>query len=50
MDVMVNPSSNTMDDYALIKEFYISKKSGNATYEIQVMKKKNIHVINEYSV
>ena len=38
---MVNPASSTMGDWALIKELYISKNSGNATYEILVMIKKN---------
>jgi hypothetical protein len=34
---MVNPASSTMGDWALIKELYISKNSGNATYEILVL-------------
>jgi len=44
---MVNPASSTMGDWALIKELDISKNSGNATYEILVMIKKNIHVDTE---
>jgi hypothetical protein len=41
MYIMVNSASSTMGDWALIKELYISKNSGNATYEILVMIKKN---------